>query len=149
MATIKERILRRVVIDANGCWIWQGAKTPKGYGHIRINRISRRVHRLAYQGWVGEIPAGLVLDHTCKVRACANPAHLEPVTIAENTYRGENQVAINARKTECVHGHPFDLLNTRVRVRPDGSVTRDCRTCDQIHGRARSKRASEQRRAAA
>lgn len=29
-----------------------------------------------------------VLDHLCRVRSCCNPAHLEPVSHAENTKRG-------------------------------------------------------------
>lgn len=31
--------------------------------------------------------AGAVLDHLCRVRNCVNPAHLEPVTQAENVRR--------------------------------------------------------------
>jgi hypothetical protein len=30
------------------------------------------------------------LDHLCRVRSCVNPAHLEPVTNAENCRRGAN-----------------------------------------------------------
>lgn len=37
--------------------------------------------------FVGPIPEGLHLDHLCRVRRCVNPAHLEPVTQAENNYR--------------------------------------------------------------
>lgn len=44
-------------------------------------------HRVAYELWVGPIPEGMELDHRCKVRACINPAHLEPVTHAENMRR--------------------------------------------------------------
>ncbi len=46
-------------------------------------------HRVAYQLMIGQIGQGLVLDHLCKNRRCCNPEHLEPVTIRENTLRGD------------------------------------------------------------
>lgn len=69
-----------------GCWIWPGA-TRVGYGTIKVGGKMWLTHRLAYQTWVGPIPAGMVIDHLCTVRACCNPAHLEPVTTAANTQR--------------------------------------------------------------
>lgn len=44
-------------------------------------------HRHSYQSLVGSIPDGLHLDHLCRVPACVNPEHLEPVTLAENNRR--------------------------------------------------------------
>lgn len=46
-----------------------------------------RTHRAAYEIHVGPIPEGLTLDHLCCVKACCNPAHLEPVTALENYRR--------------------------------------------------------------
>ena len=45
-------------------------------------------HRVTYEALVGSIPLGLDLDHLCRVRSGANPAHLEPVTRKENLRRG-------------------------------------------------------------
>jgi hypothetical protein len=44
---------------------------------------------------------GLDLDHLCRVRHCVNPAHLEPVTRAENLRRGIG----NKPSALCRAGH--------------------------------------------
>lgn len=44
-------------------------------------------HRYMYEREVGQIPEGMHLDHLCRVRACVEPAHLEPVTPRENAVR--------------------------------------------------------------
>lgn len=76
------------IVDEDSCWMWTGGlQHPKSgadsYG--RFNGI--QAHRWTFQQLVGRIPAGHVLDHTCTVRQCVNPAHLEPVTESENMRR--------------------------------------------------------------
>lgn len=69
------------------CWIWQGTKISRGYG--RINRQGRETFAHIYE-WEqanGPVPDGLELDHLCRNPSCCNPAHLEPVTHAENMRR--------------------------------------------------------------
>ncbi len=74
----------------DGCWDWQGLRV-RGYGvmHCTVNsrKTTIRAHRYAYELIVGPIPEGLTIDHLCRNPACVNPAHLEPVTIAENLRR--------------------------------------------------------------
>lgn len=82
-------------------------------------------HRMAYEELVGPIADGLQIDHLCRVRCCVNPAHLEPVTQAENIRRGVSPTAANRRKTHCKHGHEFTTENTR--LVPEGRI---CRRCD-------------------
>jgi hypothetical protein len=98
-----------------GCWLWTG-HTKYGYAVTKSIRNGRQYmtggHRLAYIALVGEVPAGLQLDHLCRVRNCVNPAHLEPVTLRENQMRGVGFVAVNAAKTHCSRGHAFDERNT-------------------------------------
>jgi hypothetical protein len=72
------------------CWLYEGCLNPAGYG---VTNLGGRedgealVHRLVYEELVGPIPAGLTLDHLCRVRNCVRPNHLEPVTQAENVRR--------------------------------------------------------------
>lgn len=87
------RILRNVVIDAEGCWIYQGrySKTS-GYGRINIwlyrygvgQHKSVSVHRLAYELWIGRIPRNRVIDHECEKKLCCRPECLKPVTQSAN-----------------------------------------------------------------
>lgn len=67
------------------CVEWQGPSRGHGYGHVGRHGSA---HRLAYRLFVGEIPAGLEIDHLCRNRACIKPAHLEAVTHLENMRRG-------------------------------------------------------------
>jgi hypothetical protein len=82
-------------------------------------------HRLYYEITKGAIPAGLELDHKCRVRCCVNPDHLEPVTHTENMRRASKNLV-----THCPVGHPYSGPN--LYVRPNGG--RECLTC-----RSRSK----------
>ena len=67
---------------------------------------------------------------------CVHPDHLEPVTNRENILRGKAVSARNARKTHCIHGHPFDEANTY--IYPNGH--RRCRRCDaQQHQDAKAR----------
>jgi hypothetical protein len=118
-------------IDESPCWIWTGSRNRGGYGHIGINRVPARTHRVAYELLRGPIPDGLQLDHLCRNRACLNPAHLEPVTNWENQLRGDTSRAANAAKTHCGRGHEFDLLNTYF----DPLGKRVCRICRRAAGR--------------
>ena len=118
VSDLPEVITRRgVTVDkTSGCWRVGGYHDKDGLTRGRA--------------LVGEIPADRpVIDHVavcgCIWRDCCRPDHLEPVTARVNTLRGRSFAAVNAAKTECVHGHPFDLLGTY--WRPDGH--RDCRAC--------------------
>jgi hypothetical protein len=136
MKTLRERLLSRLIIDRDtGCLLWTGARNTKGYGVIREGgRGSRQlmVHRVVYEMFASPIPDGLQLDHLCRVRHCANVAHLEPVTCRENLLRGDTIAAAHAAKTHCPQGHPYDEANTYV----SPNRQRFCRKCTRRHWRA-------------
>lgn len=76
------------VKQPNGCWLWTRGKTTAGYGSFRLEGVDVYAHRYFYEKFVEPIPAGYVLDHLCRNRACVNPQHLEPVLQRVNARRG-------------------------------------------------------------
>lgn len=119
------RLWGKVELSADGCWRWTGSRSTNGYAQIKNDGRLVTVHRLIYELLVGPIPAGLELDHLCRVRHCVNPAHLEPVNHRVNTLRGETITAAHAKQTHCIRGH--DLIRGDVYITKQGG--RDCRAC--------------------
>lgn len=128
------RITSRILVDESGCLLWMGT-ISEGYGLVKWNGKQTRVHRLVYEHVNGSIPDGLTLDHLCRIRNCVNPRHLEPVTREENVLRGEAPSAVNARKTHCKRGHPFDSENTQIVKNGKDRKGRNCRQCQREWGR--------------
>lgn len=130
---IFEKFTNNYIPEPNsGCWLWTKSISPDGYGRINIGippGKSLSVHRWSYEYFKGPIPAGLTVDHLCRVRCCVNPYHLEVVTIAQNVLRGISFSARQLRQTHCYRGHPFDEVNT---YRPPGRPRRVCKICRDL-----------------
>jgi hypothetical protein len=134
-ATTRRVIRERAsVASPDGCWIWPGYVKPNGYGEMTwLSPEGVRVrgpHRVSYWVHKGPIADGLTIDHLCRTRACCNPDHLEAVTSRENVMRAPSApAAINAAKTECPQGHPYDEANTKWVPTYKGRKQRMCRIC--------------------
>lgn len=115
-------------VDASGdCWLWTACLDREGYGQFSPrHNVKVKAHRFAYEGLVGPIPLGLVIDHLCRIHNCVNPDHLEVVTNAENVRRG---FRLRSRQQFCRYGHQMDAENTLIHRRRQGSPRHQCRTC--------------------
>lgn len=84
---------------------------------------------MAYEMLVGPIPKGLVIDHLCRVRNCVNPAHMEPVTMAENTYRG---LSGGMDERHCARAHDYEVYGYYQQRKG-----KRCKECVRIYGKER------------
>lgn len=119
-----------------GCWRWRASTSTDGYGVFYFAGRMVRAHRVSYSLTFGDISVGLTIDHLCRVRDCVNPAHLEAVTIKENSLRGETINADHASRTHCPAGHPLEGDNLSSWQLERGR--RMCLTCNREHARARA-----------
>lgn len=133
------------------CWVWQATLSKGGYAMMFIDGRMRSVHRWVYEHFVGGIPDGMHLDHTCHTgdascpggvtclhRRCVNPAHLEPVTPKENTRRGQSFAGVEARQTHCRRGHP--LIAGNLYDVPSSAGVRRCLACRRLNEEAARRR---------
>lgn len=121
----EKALATRVRVDATtGCHIWTGSFINSGYGRLKSGD-EVLAHRVAYTLARGPIPAGAVIDHLCRTRACVNPTHMEAVTNKVNVLRGQGVTAKANNATHCPQGHPYDASNTYI----DPKGARRCRAC--------------------
>jgi HNH endonuclease len=58
------------------CWEWQGSRLKRGYGTGAYKKRRVLAHKLAYELFISDIPAGMLVRHTCDNPPCCNPRHL-------------------------------------------------------------------------
>ena len=93
-ATDLQRFAAKIEQWQDGCWLWTAFRDRKGYGQFWFRTRMMWAHRWSYAAFVGEIPAGVTIDHACCNPSCVNPAHLRLSSRAENTAEGNrNRVA--------------------------------------------------------
>ena len=125
----------RVYIDpVRGCHIWLGCLDDRGYGRLKWQGSNRRVHRIAYEQFLGvRLHPKQTLHHACTNRACCNPDHLRLVSTRHNVLAGK--VNGNDERLVCIRGHRLRGDNLYIRPNQD----RACKLCKAARAKSRQK----------
>jgi hypothetical protein len=126
--------LRDHIVVQDGHWLWIGSRS-NGYGKLYWPpRGWQYAHRVVYRAAGGRIATGKHLHHTCGVRSCVNPEHLQVLT-----NRAHGRIT-NPGKTHCKHGHEFTPDNTYWARGFGNRPYRHCRECQRRRNRERAAR---------
>ena len=104
------RLIEKIIPTDNGCWEWIGYRDREGYGNITIRGKTTKPHRVSYETFIGPIPYGMCVCHTCDNPPCINPSHLFLGTFGDNNKDRD-------KKGRGVHGekvHTAKLTYTEV-----------------------------------
>ena len=124
--TLKERFEQFFDKTPNSCWIWKGAKHPRGYGEFTINRKLKYASRVAYELYKGPIPEGYYVCHKCDNPSCVNPDHLFAGMQNDNL-----QDMVKKGRSNYGEKHPHvkltekDVLNIRKDIRTQERIAKD------------------------
>lgn len=137
------------VVKGTECWLWTGAKYPRGYGQFWLEGKKVPAHR-AVLILHGVDLADKVVCHHCDIPSCVRPDHLFVGTQSDNIRdmyaKGRDNTPAGAThhhgsKTHCPKGHEFDAVNTVWRKTPWGRG-RACRLCKREANRNYMRRIS-------
>lgn len=87
----KTRILNHVLIDSNGCWVWQRSTNSAGYGQLSEFKKYWLAHRYSYICFNGDLKKTEVVRHMCHNPRCCNPEHLKKGTHMDNYHDSRDE----------------------------------------------------------
>ncbi|MFI6791876.1 HNH endonuclease signature motif containing protein [Nonomuraea sp. NPDC050383] len=96
--TVEERWLAKVVPTPDGHWLWPEA--PKGCPYPKLGvtldgrQTTEYAHHVAYRWAYGALPEGRVVHHTCGLRLCSNPEHLQAVDAVANHLEMKERISL-------------------------------------------------------
>ena len=139
---LQANLLRRKIVDDQGCWLWSGATDSDGYGRIFAFGRNQTVSRIAAWLWLGLDlnDSESMSTHQCDNKRCFNPEHLRVGDNSSNQLeRFEKHPKPWKDATHCVNGHEFSFLTTKRNSRGH----RICLLCTREQDRLRYARSKE------
>lgn len=74
--SFEQRFRAKHKVAENGCWVWNAALDEHGYGRCdNGNGGTTSASRMSYELYVGVVPAGMFVCHTCDNPPCVYPGH--------------------------------------------------------------------------
>lgn len=132
------------------CLIWTGKERAGGYGRMRVNGKLALVHRLIYRIYVGEIPDGSDVLHTCDTPLCISVGHLflgdHADNMADKAKKGRAPSKLTSKQIAAIdaalrRGESGNSLSIKYGVAPSTIYDiRDGVTWRHVTKRSRSKR---------
>jgi hypothetical protein len=123
-------------VDKSGdCWLWTGALNEKGYGVFRNPETGKttKAHKYSWVRTNGPVPSGKELAHSCHIRRCVNPSHINPKLHIDNI---RDQEVVKRNKTHCKRGHELTYANTYI----SSLGYKQCITCRDMLRKRRDER---------
>lgn len=124
----------------SGCLEWTRTRHASGYGGITVEGKVQTTHRLSYSLFVGEIPTGMFVCHTCDNRGCIEPSHL---FLGSNLDNVRDMVAkkrhVFGKKAQNAKLTDDDVRMIRSDKRPAAAIARELGVSPQIVQDARNR----------
>lgn len=108
----RRRFMDKITLPATpgiDCAVWNGATSQGGYGRFRLGRMGViPAHRAGWLLFVGPIPDGMVLMHSCDNPICVSLHHLSIGTQKENR---AGMFARGRYRNGILNGFHDDIVN--------------------------------------
>lgn len=118
-----KRFWEKVLVKGpNECWLWTASVNSKGYGSFGHSyKKTQSAHKISWalaknDGVLSD--PGMHIMHTCDVKRCVNPNHLELGTPKQNAIDAHTRGLVNLHRpsleSHCKRGHERTEENTRI-----------------------------------
>lgn len=129
----QDEVRARVRVTDTGCWEWVGGRTVDGYGVAKRRGRQAGAHRWSYEAFVGPIPAGMYVCHSCDNPPCVNPDHLwlgTPTDNVQDALRKGRRITLRAER------RPTTPL-PRVTAKGGNAAKTQCPRCGSTYSTAK------------
>jgi hypothetical protein len=100
---------RRLILKCPQHWYWTGSRLYNGAGNFSLDNTSHVADRIAYELWVGPIPAHHQVVQSCGVSHCLRPEHLVLVARGYHLHGNKNAARVTEDAVRFIRRNPERL----------------------------------------